>query len=232
MKILLSAVIWISALANLLAQDSLRQETETALRNKGVIIDLGVNHFYHNTNNLKLKTLSSRGANIYLFNKLNPQSEHVQFRIGFGVGLDNYSFKKDVSLGTLRDTTVFMKGNSVGNDTIDFIKSKISINHFDVPVEVVFQSRNGSGAFKVALGVRVGWVFDVHTKRVIEINGSKSIEKIKADFNVQRMRYGLTARVMYSGFNFFFMHNLSPLFQKGRGEALASFMTGVSILID
>lgn len=230
MKFILGIVIWISATMNLVAQDSL--QVETAFRSKGLIIDLGLNNFYQNQQDLNLKILSSRGANIYLFNKINPKSEHVQFRIGFGLGLDNYSFKKDVLPVPLTDSTFFIQGNSVGSDTIEFIKSKISVNHFDIPLEVVFQSKNSSGAFKVALGVRVGYVFDVHTKRVTEVNNFKLTEKTKADFNIQRMRYGLTARLMYSGFNFFFMHNLSPIFQKGKGPALSNFMAGISILID
>ncbi len=232
MKLILGAFIWLSVVSNLFAQDSLKVQTETAFRNKGLIIDLGLNNFYQNQDELNLKTLGSRGANIYLLHKINPQSEHVQFRIGFGLGLDNYSFKKDIYPTALTDSTYFVKGNSVDNDTIKFIKSKISVNHFDIPLEVVFQTRNGSGAFKIALGVRVGWVFDVHTKRVTEVNGSKLTEKTKADFNIQRMRYGLSARIMYSGFNFFFMHNLSPVFQKNRGAELSTFMTGVSILIN
>lgn len=214
-----------------IAQDTLQTE-ETAIRSKGLIFDFGTSQFSKSPNGFDLKKYGSRAVNIYFFDRINPTSKHVIARIGVGFGLENYSFKNDISPLPVLDSTIFSSGNSIGIDSIEFKKSKLSLNHIDIPVEVIFQKNNNKGGLKLILGIKAGWTFDTHSKRVVKVNGSIVKEKIKADFNLNKIRYGLTARVMFKGFNFFYYHNLTPLFRDGRGPEINTYVAGMTISID
>ena len=213
------------------SQDSLTfKAEESALRTRNITLDFGFSDFNSSLKeNTNTKLFSNRSFNGYFFQRLN--AKHIEFRVGFGISCENYSFKKDVVISPLSDSTIFNLGNSIGNDSINFRKSKLSLNHFDIPLEVVFQSKNKTGALKLILGTRVGWVFDAHTKRVIDINGSIVKEKTKADINLNRFRYGLSARVMYKGVNLFYFQSLSPLFKNEKGPDLTTCTGGISISI-
>lgn len=229
----LTLLFFISSCILTFAQDSLTFKTEeTALRNRNITLDFGFSDFNTSaTPNTATKLLSNRSFNGYFFQRLNPSAKHIEFRIGVGISCENYSFKKDVVVSPLSNSTTFDLGNSIGNDSINFKKSKLSLNHFDIPLEVVFQSKNKTGALKLILGTRIGWVFDAHTKRVIDIHGSILKEKTKADINLNKLRYGVSARLMFKGINLFYFQSLSPLFKNNKGPEITTCTGGISISI-
>lgn len=215
------------------SQDSLFiSDTENAIRSRNITLDFGLSNFNQKPDESTETNLKgNRSFNACFFQRINPEAEHIQFRIGIGVSLENYSFKRDVSPLPISDSTIFSYGNSYKNDSINFRKAKLSLNYIDIPFEVVFQQKNKTGVPKLILGTRLGWLFDAHSKRVIDINGSIVKEKVKADFNLNKLRFSLTCRLMYKGFNLFYMQNMTPLFREGKGPELTTCTGGISISI-
>ena len=215
------------------SQDSLFiSDAENAIRSRNITLDIGLSDFNQTPDKFtETKLKGNRTFNAYFFQRINPEAKHIQFRIGVGLSLENYSFKRDVSPTPLADSTSFAYGNSYKNDSINFRKSKLSVNYLDIPIEVVFQQKNKTGVPKLILGTRMGWIIDAHSKRVIDINGSIMKEKIKADFNLTKLRLSLTCRIMYKGINLFYMQNITPLFQEGKGPELTTCTGGISISI-
>ena len=77
MRLGVGILLFISTIWYGFSQDTLSVSEETAMRSKSLIIDLGLNNFYKNPIGLGLKTEGSRGANIYLFHKVNPESKYL-----------------------------------------------------------------------------------------------------------------------------------------------------------
>lgn len=215
------------------SQDSLFiSDTENAIRTHNITLDIGLSDFNQTPDNTtETKLNSNRTFNAYFYQRINPEAKLIQFRIGVGLSLENYSFLRDVSPTPLNDSTAFTYGNSYYNDSINFRKSKLSINYLDIPIEVVFQQKNKTGAAKLIIGTRMGWIIDAHSKRVIDINGFIMKEKTKANFNLNKLRLSLTCRIMYKGVNLFYMQNITPLFQVGKGPELTTCTGGISVSI-
>lgn len=214
-------------------QDSLFiSDTENAIRSRNITLDFGLSNFNEKGDKSTETNLrGNRTFNAYFFQRITPEAEHIQFRIGIGLSLENYSFKRDVTPLPVSDSTIFVYGNSYNNDSINFRKSKLSINYIDIPIEIIFQQKNKTGVPKFIIGTRIGWIFDSHTKRVIDINGSILKEKVKADFNLNKLRLSLSCRIMYKGINLFYMQNITPLFQKDKGPQLTTCTGGISVSI-
>ncbi|CAN5149670.1 hypothetical protein BH23BAC1_BH23BAC1_02000 [soil metagenome] len=69
----------------------------------------------------------------------------------------------------------------------------------------------------IAIGGRVGILYSTHTKINIEEMGDLVKIKRKEHYNLNRFRYGLTARVGIGRFNAYYFHALSPLFRGTEG---------------
>lgn len=111
--------------------------------------------------------------------------------------------------------------------TTKYNTNKLSCNYFEIPVELRIRSRNNH-SFKLALGGKIGYAFNVHTKYE-DHEGKIKVYKIK---NIDPIRYGLTARVGYDRFNIQAFYSLSPLFLKGRGEPnMIPFSIGIGLLL-
>ena len=120
------------------------------------------------------------------------------------------------------------------NDDVEIKKSKIAANYIDIPVEFRFHvnKENHDQGFRAAIGGKVGFLFDGHTKIKYEEDGDNKKIKQKDNFNLQRFRYGVTARIGFPGINLFGYYSLSELFESGRGPdetTATSFNLGISI---
>ena len=60
-------------------------------------------------------------------------------------------------------------------------------------------------------------MYDAFTKIKYEEYGDVKKLKSKEDFNLNRIRYGLSARIGIGNFSLFGYYNLTPLFKDGKG---------------
>jgi hypothetical protein len=58
------------------------------------------------------------------------------------------------------------------------------------------------------------------------INGEKSKEKVKGDYNLSPLRWGVTARVGYRALGFYANYYFTPLFKENTGPELYPFAVG------
>jgi len=111
-----------------------------------------------------------------------------------------------------------------------FLKTKLAANYFDIPVELRFKSSNNDRtAFRIAIGAKVGVLFNAHSK--IKFIEDGFVRKIKSrdDFGLNQFRYGIIGRIGFSYFNLFGYYSLSSLFKSGKGPELTPFMFGITL---
>jgi hypothetical protein len=74
-----------------------------------------------------------------------------------------------------------------------------------------------SRSFKTAVGGRIGYMYDSFTKIKYSENTETKKLKDKQDYNLSKLRYGLTGRIGFGNFSIFGYYNLTPLFEENKG---------------
>lgn len=196
------------------------------------LIDLGFNLLQSEPENLELNLIGSRTVNLYYYYDMPIGNSGFVFMPGIGLGLNHFKFDNDVTLGYSQDAD----GNNIVEvadlEGVDVKKSLLVANYIDIPVEIRFYTNpdDKKRSFNVSVGGRAGFRFSSHTKLKYSLNDENIKEKNKRDFGLNRLRYGLTGRVGFGGFNLFYYHSLSEMFDEGpAGTVDTSNMTlGIS----
>ena len=200
-----------------------------------LLIDVGFNFLPDSPEGMDIGFWGSKIVNFYYYWDIPIGKSHFSFGPGLGLGLEKYSFEDNNTLtrdnaGNTQVSDLF----DLLDDDVDIRKSKIAANYIDVPIEFRFHvnKENHDRGFRAAVGGKVGFLFAGHTKVKYEEDGDNKKIKRKDNFNMQRLRYGLTARIGFPGINLFGYYGLSELFESGSGpdETTATpFNLGISI---
>lgn len=125
----------------------------------------------------------------------------------------------------------------------DVEKNKISCNYLEVPIELRLVTgkkkrrqawepgteveRELPPQFKLAVGGRIGYAINVHTK-TIDANGKRKLYGVE---QLEPLRYGLTARIGFGMFGLSGFYALTPLIQTGKGTQVIPYHIGLTILL-
>jgi hypothetical protein len=96
----------------------------------------------------------------------------------------------------------------------------------EVQIPVSYSSTINLGAGVIG-AVKLG----SHTK-VVYHNDGKQKDKNRDDFNLNVLRYGVTARAGYEMVQVYGTCWLSPMFEKGKGPELYPFEIGIALTIN
>jgi len=198
-------------------------------------LDLGLNTFLNNENTmdlpsdaefLELNTGKSWGVGVNFFEKgINLYKGHIGIVTGLGFEINNYRFDKNITLNPDSSYITYV------TDTIlDFQKNKLTATYLNLPVILEFKIPVGrkDKSIHFAAGVLGGIKLGSHTKQVYEDNNRRHKDKVREDFHLSPFRYGLTARVGYSGLNLFATYHMSTLFEENEGPELYPFTVGIA----
>jgi hypothetical protein len=160
---------------------------------------------------------------------------------GFGLGTDkvgivsglgfefiNYNFngqnsiRKDPVTGEIVEYVPSYAGN--------ITKSKMNITYLTAPLLLEFQIPVPRKRIIISAGVIGGLKLWSNTKIKYTVNGEKSKEKAKGDYNLSPLRWGLTARAGYRALGFYATYYMTPLFKTDLGPELNPFEVGLSFV--
>jgi hypothetical protein len=120
----------------------------------------------------------------------------------------------------------------------DTRKSQLITNYVEVPVEITFRTNpeDPARSFRASIGGRVGYMFDSFTKIKYKENSEVKKLKDKQDYNLNKFRYGVSAKLGVGNFSLFGYYNLSDLFEKNKGiledsqlKNFNTFTVGISL---
>lgn len=194
-----------------------------------LVLDLNWNGWINTPDSVSVDWYS-RGLNAYFMYDLQFGNSTFSLAPGIGLGFDNIyhnaQFSATDSMGTLILPIP---------DSIDYKKNKFSTIYLDIPLELRFRSKPNSKnkSFKIGAGVKLGLLISSYTKFAGEGNtfGIPQDEvklKIYKVPNMEKLRYGLTARVGYGPFNLVGFYGLSKLFEDGKGPGMSPITIGFS----
>lgn len=175
----------------------------------------------------------SRGLNIYLmFDK--PFKSNPKWSVAFGAGIGSSNiFFKQMNV-RITEPTSTLRFDTSGNSF--FKKYKLTTAFLEAPVELRYTAHpeKESKSLKFALGAKVGFMLDAHTKGKNEtdkngtvINDYTEKESKTIFFNTTRLM--ATGRVGYGNFSLFGAYQITTLLKDGAGPDMKLLQIGLTI---
>lgn len=203
---------------NIYSQDNTSDEQEDKSRFNipGYLkLNFGLSTLSDPDPSMKTNLFPSRSLDFY-YSKPFFLSDDFSFNPGLGISTDKLSFKNDIILT-----------NSINNDgtnqtiidTLDFTPDKNSLKgtYLMLPVDFKYYFGSGKydkGRFFVGIGAEIGLLLNSSTKVKNNVNNTARHTKIKDDFGLNQLKYGISLQVGSGNFNIYYKMNLSDLFDK------------------
>lgn len=184
------------------------------------VVELGLNRDNGGPSDFSLGFIGSRTVNIYYQYDFRILKSGFSFVPGIGLSLERYQFKNEYMLDYTSSSSDELTMVSPGDASLPGIrKSQLITNYLEIPAEIRYTINPDDPArsFKVAVGGRIGYLFDSFTKVKYKENSEVKKLKDKQDYNLSKIRYGVTGRIGFGNFSLFGYYNLTPLFEKGKG---------------
>lgn len=183
-----------------------------------IVLELGLNSALDAPGRFDHALWGSRTINVYYQHEIQIMDSKFSVLPGIGLSLERFKFKNGATLGYNADDSLKLLLPSETGIT-GLRKSQLITNYVDVPLELRFTSNpsDPGRAFKFSVGGRIGYMYDAFTKQKYSEDGETKQLKDKQNFNLNRFRYGVSARLGIGNFSFFGYYNLTPLFQEGEG---------------
>lgn len=190
---------------------------DSRVKTRLLMLDYGLSSYLHKgkmnlpteLNALEQKLLGSSNWNLHLIQQRVRLQKEGKVNLVYGATLEfnKYKFSNNTTLQKDRDQVTFV------DQMEDLKKNTLSATYLEVPLMINFRSKpnkNGN-RFDMKLGGYAGVLLASKTRVKTEEAGKI---KVRDDFNLNRVKYGLIARAGYSNFNFYVNYSLSSLFKK------------------
>lgn len=205
------------------------------------VLELGLNHAKGSPKEFNSAFWGSRTVNFYWQYDIRILKSRFSFVPGVGLSMERWKFKDGRILTNLDGQTVLATPAETG--LLKLKQSKLITNYFEIPVEFVYRTRPDDPArsFKIAVGGRVGLLYDSFTKVKYREDGETKKIKDNQSFDLNKVRYGVSGRIGIGNFSLFTYYNLSSMFKadespwEGRGEDAVrpadfnTFTVGISL---
>ena len=177
-------------------------------------LDFGVTFLENADASLDTDLFSSRSVNLY-YSKPFFIGNNFSINPGIGISNDRLSFSNDVILSEETNADGI---NNIIVDTLDFTPEKNSLKstYLILPLDIKYYFGAGKydkGRFFIGIGGEIGLHLNSSTKVKQKINNRVNHTKIKKDFGVNDLKYGVSLSVGVGNFNLYYKKYLSNLFE-------------------
>ncbi len=182
------------------------------------MLDYGISTYLHDgkmilpegMENMEQRLFGSSNWNLHLVQqrmRLDKKS-HLNLIYGFTFEFNKYKFNHDATLLPKEEQVTF------SDEGVELSKNMLSATYLEVPLMLNFRSR------KFARGKRINVSFGGYAGVLIASKvkqKSEELGKVKRrdDYNLNRIKYGITARAGFGALNFYVNYGFSPLFKDG-----------------
>jgi hypothetical protein len=237
--LLFTAVLLIAATASAQTDSTAKKKkkdwSKVSLNNRAndhFMVQFGYDGWTPLPDTIKTKGLS-HSVNIYLMLDFPFISDpRFSAALGLGIGSSNIKFDK-------QEPNIIGTGSTLAfpdkSDTTHFKKFKLVSTYVEVPVELRFitDPENSDKSWKVALGVKLGALLNVHTRGKTLVNSAGNTvnsfvqkQSSKTFFNGTRLCG--TARIGYGHVSLFGQYQITSLIKDGRGPNVHPYSIGIT----
>ncbi|MFN8889457.1 MAG: hypothetical protein ACK5WF_18505 [Cyclobacteriaceae bacterium] len=186
------------------------------------LIEFGFNRAQGSTpDNFEQGFWGSRTLNLYYQYPIRLWNSKFSYRPTFGLSLERYKLTNNYTLdrqlsgdGTYR----LLPASELGMTNAD--KSMVIMNYLEImPAEFRYDTKpNEPGrSIHITAGVRLGVLFETHTKVNYSINGESVTAKDAQPHGMSPVRLGYYGKVGIGSFSLFGYYNATPIFQENKG---------------
>lgn len=196
------------------------------------VFDININQAIRDkSDGFDLKGFSGGFGTYFMYDVVIKESP-ISIAPGLGIAIDNFRHNSQIVFTDTMTTFVPF------DDSISYKSSKLGLTYIDIPLELRFRSKpnDKNGQWKLAVGFKFGflvgskWKYKGEEFRDIRNDTDGNIKfKEHGIPNLERFRYGVTARGGYGPFNLHFYYSLSKLFEAGNGADIQPITFGISI---
>jgi hypothetical protein len=167
-----------------------------------------------------------------------PFKSDPHYSFGYGIGYSSDNFFMNGKYADITSTTSTTLPVSTNNGSVnDFKKFKIVCNYAEIPLELRYSAdaEKPDKAFRIAVGVKGGWLFNVHSKGKGQLNSagqmvtSNYIQKLYSKQFFNPFRAVGTLRLGLGMVNIFATYQLTPLLKSNAGPTLNPYSVGVGL---
>lgn len=218
-KISLIALFLTAAISSLAQTAEQKPKTKRPDIPGTFVLEFGLNRDLDGPENFSLYLWGSRTVNVYYQYDIRILKSRFSFVPGIGLSLERFKFKKFRTLGYNTAGDVQLFDYTTTSPFPGLRKSSLITNYVDVPLELKYSSKpeDPARSFKASIGARVGYMYDSFTKVKYKTDGETKFLKDKQDFNLNKFRYGVSAKIGAGNFAVFGYYNLTNLFEDGKG---------------
>lgn len=173
----------------------------------------------------------NRGVEIFAMYNVPMEKTPLTFSLGVGIGVHNLYSDAALVLDENNNYSFQPISSYLGPGTaVQYKKNKITVTYGDFPFEFRYKSKTD---FKAAIGMKFGFVLGSHTKYKGEDYMYHSSETVKIKTmglkNLERWRYGLTAKIGYRAVELYGFYSFTNLFRKDEGPEMYPISLGLSL---
>ena len=188
-----------------------------------VLIDVVYNDWYGDRNYFE-SPWNSIGFNAsFMFDIPFTMKNTVGLGIGLGYSYFNNKSKLKFNRNFNESTTTATK--YLPKDKPH--KNKLGMNYIEIPLELRFRTK-GFQHFKFYIGGKIGYAVTAITKEVHKIEGKNYSTKESNFPDLNRWRYGVTARIGIRNFAVYAAYYFSPLFKSDQSIQLYPIAVGIT----
>lgn len=156
-------------------------------------------------------------------------SNYAGIVTGIGFQWNIFNLKQNIDL--VEDANGVIYGEMIDPLERDYKKNVLQTAYLNLPIIFEFQIPIENNRRRLYFGA--GFVGSIKvgskTKKFYEIDGHKEKRKVRGDYQISPLRYGLTARMGYRAIQVFADYSLVPLFEKDKGPELYPFTLGLRL---
>lgn len=158
----------------------------------------------------------------FLNTKFSLIKNHVNLMTALTFDINRYHWANDVSLVPNVDTLTMI------NDSVSFKKNFLGANYLQIPLMLGFETNphNKKKNFHFAVGGYAGLLIGSFTKQKSEEKGKV---RFSDDYNLNKIRYGVTGRIGFAGLDLYCNYNLNTLFREDQGPAIQPITFGIRL---
>ena len=161
--------------------------------------------------------------------------------LNYGGNISWYGWKlenRDVRIQKGADQIEFVEQSNIAG-----LKSKLSATYININMVPMVDFNYGKGKpgsssyetftkkdrkhFRAGIGGYAGYRVGAQTKFIYKEEGDKKKDKIKSDYYLNNLRYGIRGQIGISELDLFFNYDLNEVFNNERGPQLHAFSFGV-----
>ncbi len=214
---------------NVVIHEDSDDDNDRTIKTQMFSLRLGMNNFLNDgkvnyvPDNGQLELNNSKSLNIGLGivnMRVNVIKHYLRFNAGVLYDINNYRFQTDAKLTPRIDSVAFTPKETNQNVS----KNKLLATYLMLPVNVQFSSHSKSSkAFTASAGFRIGYMVGAHTKQVVD----NKKEKTRDDFNLNPIKYGVTATIGYRWLHLYADYDMSTLFKDNVRPQVTPFQVGI-----